>query len=315
MTIQDLKERLELPLIAAPMFIISREELVIACCKNGIVGSFPALNGRSNEAFEGMLKGITDELKEWEKETGKKAAPYAVNLIVHRTNSRLQADLKTCVKYQVPIVITSLGAVKDVVDVVHSYGGIVLHDIIKKRHAEKAAEAGVDGIICVAAGAGGHAGLANPFSLVSEVKQFYDGALILAGSINRGNEILAAQIIGADFAYMGTRFIATKECAAPDAYKTMILQSGIDDVLYTDAVSGVHGNFLKKSMENAGFTSESSGNGGLEKLYDTEAKAWKDIWSAGQGVTEIHDIPSVGKLIDRLKSEYNGAIIDIENLV
>ncbi|HLW40022.1 MAG TPA: nitronate monooxygenase, partial [Brumimicrobium sp.] len=231
MTIKELKSRLRLPIIVSPMFIVSGTKLVIEACKNGVVGTFPSLNGRTSEDFEKMLIEITSELKKYEEESGIKPAPFGVNIIVNKTNPRVQPDLMLCVKYKVPIVITSLGAVKDLVDVVHSYGGLVFHDVVKKRHAEKAQEAGVDGIICVSAGAGGHAGTAHPFALVSEIKSFYDGAIILAGSINSGNEVLAAQLLGADFAYMGTRFINTKECLASDEYKQMIIDSGIDDVI------------------------------------------------------------------------------------
>ena len=246
MTIEKLKENIELPIIVSPMFIVSGTQLVIEACKNGVIGTFPSLNGRTNEDFEKMLIEITTELEKFEKETGKKPAPFGVNLIVNKTNPRLLPDLELCVKYKVPLIITSLGAVKEIVDAVHSYGGLVFHDIIKKRHAEKAAEAGVDGIICVSTGAVGHAGTAHPFALMSEIRKFYDGEIIMAGSINNGNEVLAAQIAGADFAYMGTRFIATKECLASDAYKQMIIDSGIDDIVYTDGVSGVYANFLKK---------------------------------------------------------------------
>jgi len=246
MTLQELKSKLILPVITSPMFIISGTKLVIECCKNGIVGTFPALNGRTGEVFEEMLKEVTSELEKFEQETGKKPAPFGVNIIVNKTNPRVMPDLQLCIKYKVPLIITSLGAVKDLVDAVHNYGGLVFHDVIKKRHAEKAAEAGVDGLICVSAGAGGHAGTANPFALVSEIKSFFNGAVLLAGSLNTGSDILAAQTIGADFAYMGTRFIATKECLAQDGYKQMIVDSGGDEIIYTDGVSGVNANFLKK---------------------------------------------------------------------
>src|SRR5690606_36454065 len=249
MTITELKETTQIPVIASPMFIVSGTKLVIECCKNGILGSFPALNGRTSAYFENMLNEIQSELKEFEAETGKKPAPCGVNLIVNKTNPRLLPDLEICIKHKVPLIITSLGAVKEIVDAVHNYGGLIFHDVVKKRHAEKAAEAGVDAIICVSAGAGGHAGTAHPFALINEIKGFFDGAVIMAGSINTGNEVLAAQIVGADFAYMGTRFIATQECLASDEYKEMIMSSGIDDVLYTDGVSGVMANFLKKSIE------------------------------------------------------------------
>src|SRR5690554_3314736 len=297
-------KNLTLPVVAAPMFLISGPQLVIECCKNGIVGTFPALNQRTSEGFEAWLIEIKTALSEFEKETGKKAAPFGVNLIVHNTNPRLEADLKLCVKHQVPLIITSLGAVPELVKAVHSYGGLVFHDIIKKRHAEKAAEAGVDGIICVSTGAGGHAGTAHPFALMSEIRKFYDGEIIMAGSINNGNEVLAAQIAGADFAYMGTRFIATKECLASDAYKQMITDSGIDDIVYTDGVSGVYANFLNKSIEKAGIDISEQKEEDFSQLAGDGAKAWKDIWSAGHGVAEIEDCPSVRELIHRIKSEY-----------
>lgn len=308
MTIQELKSKLKLPVIASPMFIVSGTKLVIECCKNGIVGTFPALNGRTSEAFEQMLQEIISELEKFESETGIKPAPFGVNIIVNHTNPRVLPDLQICAKYKVPIIITSLGAVKEIVDAVHGYGGLIFHDVIKKRHAEKAAEAGVDGIICVAAGAGGHAGTASPFALVSEIKSFYEGAIILGGSINNGKEILAAQTIGADFAYMGTRFIATQECAASDEYKEMLISSGIDDVLYTDGVSGVNANFLKKSIEKAGIDTSEKKQEDFSKLTGEHAKAWKDIWSAGHGVAEIKDVPTVHELVERLKSEYKSAL-------
>lgn len=308
MTTQELKSKLKLPVIVSPMFIVSGTKLVIECCKNGIVGTFPALNGRTSDSFEDMLKEIIDELNKFESETSIKPAPFGVNLIVNKTNPRLLPDLQLCIKYKVPLIITSLGAVKEIVDAVHSYGGLIFHDIIKKRHAEKAAEAGVDGIICVCAGAGGHAGTANPFALIAEIKSFFNGTLLLAGSINTGNEILAAQTIGADFAYMGTRFIATKECAASEDYKNMIIGSGIDDVLYTDGVSGVNANFLKKSIELAGIDISEKKEEDFSKLSSEHAKAWKDIWSAGHGVTEIQDIPTVKDLVKRLESEYKSAL-------
>lgn len=308
MTITELKNRTQIPVIASPMFIVSGTQLVIESCKNGIIGTFPALNGRTREDFEKMLKEINSELEKFEAETGKKPAPYGVNLIVNRTNPRLLPDLELCVKYKVPLIVTSLGAVKEIVDAVHSYGGLIFHDVVKKRHAEKAAEAGVDGIICVSAGAGGHAGMAHPFALLNEIRSFYDGALIMAGSINTGQEVLAAEIAGADFAYMGTRFIATKECAASEEYKQMIVESGIDDVIYTDGVSGVSANFLKKSIELAGIDVSEKKEEDFSKLTGEHAKAWKDIWSAGHGVAEIKDVPSVSELVERLKSEYKSAL-------
>lgn len=308
MTIQELKSQLTLPVIASPMFLISGTKLVIECCKNGIVGTFPALNGRTTADFEAMLKEVTSELKQFEEETGQKPAPFGVNLIVNKTNPRLLPDLELCVKYKVPLIITSLGAVKEIVDAVHGYGGLIFHDIVKKRHAKKAAEAGVDGIICVSAGAGGHAGTANPFALIAEIKHFFQGTVILAGSISTGNEILAAQLVGADFAYMGTRFIATKECLAQDDYKQMVINSGISDVIYTDGVSGVNANFLLKSIENARIDLTEKKEEDFSKLSGENAKAWKDIWSAGHGVTEINSVLSVSDLVEQLKTEYKSAL-------
>src|SRR5690606_1843204 len=244
----------------------------------------------------------------FEAETGKKPAPYGVNLIVNRTNPRLIPDLQICAKYQVPLIITSLGAVKEIVDAVHGWGGLIFHDVVKKRHAKKAAEAGVDGIICVSAGAGGHAGTANPFALLTEIKEVFEGEIILAGSINTGKEILAAQILGADFAYMGTRFIATQECLASEEYKQMILDSGISDVIYTDGVSGVNANFLTKSIEKAGIDISEKKKEDFSQLNGDHAKAWKDIWSAGHGVAGIHSVPTVAELLEEIKTDYKKAI-------
>ncbi|MEM9823012.1 MAG: nitronate monooxygenase, partial [Bacteroidota bacterium] len=247
---------LSLPAVAAPMFLISGPKLVTECCKNGIVGTFPALNQRTSEGFEEWLIEIKSTLKEFEESTGKKAAPYGVNLIVHQTNPRLQADLELCIKHRVPLIITSLGAVSDLVDAVHSYGGLVFHDVIKKRHAQKAAEAGVDGLILVAAGAGGHAGTINPMSLVAEVKSFFDKTILLSGCISTGRDIASAMQMGADLAYMGTRFINTAESRADEGYQQMIIDSGASDIVYTAAVSGVSANFLRPSLEAMGITPE-----------------------------------------------------------
>lgn len=304
MTIQELKSKLVLPVVVSPMFIVSGTKLVIESCKAGVVGTFPSLNGRTVQDFENMLIEITTALKKFEEETGIAPAPFGVNLIVNKTNPRVMPDLELCVKYKVPIVITSLGAVKDLVDAVHSYGGLVFHDIIKKRHAEKAAEAGVDGLICVSAGAGGHAGTANPFALVDEIRSFYKGAILLAGSINNGKDIVAAESIGADFAYMGTRFIATEECLASGEYKQMLVDATIDDIVYTSKVSGVHANFIKQSIENAGFDANPTHEEDVSKWTSDEAKAWKDIWSAGHGATGIHSIPPTSDLVEKLKTEY-----------
>ncbi|WP_339525684.1 NAD(P)H-dependent flavin oxidoreductase [Pseudomonas sp. EA_35y_Pfl2_R111] len=302
-----LEQRLRLPVVAAPMFLVSNPQLVLACCNSGIVGSFPALNQRDSSGFK-------DWLEEIEAGLDSDAAPYAVNLIVHGSNPRLQADLAICVEQRVPIVITSLGAVKEVVDAVHSYGGLVFHDVTTRRHAEKAAEAGVDGLIAVAAGAGGHAGTWSPFALIAEIRQFFDKTLLLAGCLNQGHEVLAAQLLGADLAYLGTRLIATQENAASAAYKQMILDAKAADIVHTPAVSGVPASFMRQSLELAGYDLKQLQNKGEvnygEKLkpMDEEAKAWKTVWSAGQGVGNISDLPSVEQLIARLDSEYRVAL-------
>ena len=302
---------LNLPVVAAPMFLISNPNMVIECCKNGIVGTFPALNQRTSEGFEAWLIEIKEALAAFEKETGQKAAPFGVNLIVHPTNPRLEADVKLCMKHKVALVITSLGAVSMVVDAIHSYGGLVFHDIIKKRHAEKAAEAGVDGLILVAAGAGGHGGSLNPMSLVAEVKSIFDKTILLSGCISTGKDVATALQMGADLAYMGTRFINTDESIAPEAYKKMIVDAGANDVVYTAAISGVHANFLAASLQAAGITAEDLKKDvkiDFGKEMDTEAKAWKTIWSAGQGVTTIKDSIPVKALVERLRSEFIAAL-------
>ena len=293
------------------MFLISGPKLVVECCKNGIVGTFPALNQRTSEGFEEWLIQIKSELKAFEEETGKKAAPFGVNLVVHPTNPRLEADVKLCVKHQVPLVITSLGAVSQVVDAIHSYGGLVFHDIIKKRHAEKAAEAGVDGLILVSAGAGGHGGTINPMSLIAEVKKFFDKTIILSGCISTGRDVASALQMGADLAYMGTRFINTEESKATEEYRKMIIDAGASDVVYTAAISGVHANFLAASLQAAGISEEDLKKDtkiDFGKELDTEAKAWKTIWSAGQGVTTIDDVLPVSKLVEDLKDGFKTAV-------
>ncbi|RBW48524.1 NAD(P)H-dependent flavin oxidoreductase [Marinobacter sp. F3R11] len=309
------KDSLSLPLVAAPMFLISGPELALACCREGIVGSFPALNQRTSEGFEDWLiemNGNIGKLKEERPESS--IAPYAVNLIVHRSNPRWQADLELCVKHQVPIIITSLGAASQVVDAVHSYGGVVFHDVTNQKHARKAAEAGVDGIIAVAAGAGGHAGTINPFVLVHELREVFDGIILLAGGLSHGEDILAAQALGADLAYMGTRFINTTESRAEDAYRNMIIESVSDDIIHTPAVSGIPANFMRQSLEAAGFAMDKLNQAGEinygEKLKPVadEAKAWKTVWSAGQGVSQIHDILTVSDLVTRLTEEYRSAL-------
>ena len=317
-TVAPFVKNLSLPVIAAPMFLISGPSLVVECCKNGIVGTFPALNQRTSEGFEEWLIQIKAELKAFEDETGKKAAPFGVNLIVHQTNPRLEADLMLCIKHKVPLIITSLGAVAQVVDAVHSYGGLVFHDVIKKRHAEKASEAGVDGLIVVAAGAGGHAGTLNPMPLVAEIKKFFAKTVILSGCISTGRDIASAMQMGADVAYMGTRFINTKESKATEDYKQMIIDAGASDVVYTASISGVHANFLGASLKAAGITEDDLKKDtkiDFGKEMDTEAKAWKTIWSAGQGVTNINNAVSVAELVSDLKTEFVEAIEEQKKLL
>ena len=314
-------KNLSLPVIAAPMFLISGPKLVIECCKNGIVGTFPALNQRSSEGFERWIVEIKTALKTFEEETGSKAVPFGVNLIVHQTNPRLQADLAICIKHQVPIIITSLGAVPQLVGAVHSYGGMVFHDVIKKRHAEKAAEAGVDGLILVSAGAGGHAGTLNPMPFIAEIKQFFKKTILLSGCISNGRDVASALQMGADLAYMGTRFINTKESKATEDYRNMIIDSGASDIVYTAAISGVSANFLRPSLEAMGISEEMLKQtkkidfGNELTAMEKEAKAWSTIWSAGQGVTNISDNPSVGALVDVMKKEFKTAIEQQQTLL
>ena len=314
-------KNLSLPVIAAPMFLISGPKLVIECCKNGIVGTFPALNQRSSEGFERWIVEIKTALKTFEEETGSKAVPFGVNLIVHQTNPRLQADLAICIKHQVPIIITSLGAVPQLVGAVHSYGGMVFHDVIKKRHAEKAAEAGVDGLILVSAGAGGHAGTLNPMPFIAEIKQFFKKTILLSGCISNGRDVASALQMGADLAYMGTRFINTKESKATEDYRNMIIDSGASDIVYTAAISGVSANFLRPSLEAMGISEEMLKQtkkidfGNELTAMEKEAKAWSTIWSAGQGVTNISDNPSVGALVDAMKKEFKTAIEQQQTLL
>jgi nitronate monooxygenase len=314
-----LKNRLQIPAVAAPMFLASGPELVIETCKAGMVGSFPALNQRTSAGFEDWLNIINSALAAFEKDTGKQAAPFAVNLIVHKTNPRLEADLALCVKHKVPMIITSLGAVKSVIDAVHGYGGIVFHDVINPRHARKAADAGVDGLIAVCAGAGGHAGNLSPFALVAEIRKFFDKTLLLAGAISKGSDIAAAQLMGADLAYMGTRFINTQESLVQPEYKQMIVDSKATDIVYTPNISGVFANFLKPSIENAGLDPnnlepKTDIDFGQELEIDADNNsgdkaggAWKQIWSAGQGVGAIDNIPSTADLVTTLIDEYQKA--------
>ena len=314
-----LEGKLRIPVIGAPMFIVSGPELVIAQCKAGIVGSFPALNARPQEALDEWLTRIETELAEFSAANpDQPVAPYAVNQIVHQSNERLMADMQTCVKHKVPIVITSLRPPAAVIEAVHSYGGLVFHDVINVRHAKKAIDQGADGIITVCTGAGGHAGTTSAFALVKEVREIFDGTIILSGSMSRGNDALAAQAIGADLAYIGTRFIATEEANASAGYKEMIVDSESKDIVYTSLFTGIHGSYLKGSIVNAGLDPDNLeeadksamdfGSGG-----GSEAKAWKDIWGAGQGVGSMHDIPSVNDLVLRMEKEYRETLSRLAN--
>ena len=299
----SLQGRLSLPLIGSPMFIISQPDLVIAQCRAGIVGAFPSLNARPSGVFESWLQRLTSELTE-------KDAPFAVNLIVHKTNPRLEEDLALCVKYRVPIIITSLGAQEKVNEAIHSYGGIVLHDVLNNRFARTAIEKGADGLIAVAAGAGGHAGTLSPFALVQEIRQWFDGPLALSGSIATGRSIAAARMMGADLAYMGSPFIATSEANADAAYKQMIVESQADDIIYSDVFTGVHGNYLRPSIVAAGMDPDA-----LPKAADmdfagamTDKKAWRDVWGCGQGIGAITKVQPAGDFIAGLKAEYQAAV-------
>jgi nitronate monooxygenase len=314
MPIPDLlRDRLRLPVIGAPMFIVSTPRLVLAQCKAGIVGAFPALNARPASQLDEWLAQITEELAAFQRANPQaKVAPYAVNQIVHSSNNRLEEDVALCVKHKVPIIITSLRPPAEVVAAVHGYGGIVFHDVINLRHAEKAAAQGVDGIIAVCAGAGGHAGVLSPFALVKQIREVYPGTIILSGAMSSGADVLAARALGADLAYLGTRFIATDEGNAPPEYKQMLISSAAEDIVYTSLFSGVSGNYLRGSVAHAGLdpdhlpeadkTKMNFGTGG-----NTAAKAWRDIWSAGQSVSGIHDIEAVDALVARMEREYAAA--------
>jgi nitronate monooxygenase len=311
MALPAVLQHLALPVVASPMFIVSYPELVLAQCKAGIVGSFPALNARPAELLDEWLTLIQAALAE-HKAANPDAVigPIAVNQIVHQSNARLEHDIRVCVEHKVPIFITSLRAPsKEIVDAVHSYGGIVLHDVINLRHAQKALDAGVDGLILVAAGAGGHAGTTSPFALVGEVRRMFDGPIVLSGSIANGGSILAAQAMGADLAYMGTRFIATKEAHAVEGYKQAIINANSADIVYTNLFTGVHGNYIRESIVNAGLDPDALPESDKTKMNfgSDKAKAWKDIWGAGQGVGLMHDVPSVAELVARLKDEYETA--------
>lgn len=312
-----LEGRLTLPVIGAPMFIVSGPELVIAQCKAGVVGSFPALNARPKEQLEVWITRIKNELDEYRAQNpGARVAPFAVNQIAHRSNDRLEHDMEVCVRQEVPIIITSLRPPAEVVKAVHSYGGIVLHDVINVRHAEKALEEGVDGLILVCAGAGGHAGMLSPFALVAEVRKFYQGTVCLAGAISSGRDVLTAQSIGADLAYVGTRFIATEEANAMPEYKQMLIDTTAKDIVYSSLFTGVHGNYLKPSVAAAGFDPDNLPSADKSTMNfnsggNMAAKAWRDIWSAGQGVGSITDAPSVDTLVRRMRAEYDAACGDL----
>jgi nitronate monooxygenase len=305
-------QNLSIPVIGSPLFIASGPALVTAQCKAGIVGAFPALNARPAELLDTWLTDMQRELADFqEANPGAKLGPIAVNQIVHQSNDRLAHDVAMCVKHRVPIIISSLRAPPpEMLDAIHSYGGIVMHDVISIRHAEKALEAGVDGLILVAAGAGGHAGALSPFALVGEVRKFFSGPLALSGSIATGDGVLAAQAMGADFAYMGSRWLATRESNVSDEYRNAIVESAAKDVVYTNLFTGVHGNYLKKSILNAGLDPEALPEADKTKMNFGSAggaKAWRDIWGAGQGVGMMDDVPSVAEMVDRLKREYDAA--------
>ena len=312
-----LKERTRIPVIGAPLFTVSYPELVLAQCKAGIVGSFPALNARPEEKLGEWISEMKEELTNYQLENPEAiVSPFAVNQICHHSNDRLEHDMAVCVEHEVPIIITSLRAPKFVVDAVHSYDGAVLHDVINIRHAKKAIDEGADGLILVCAGAGGHAGTLSPFALVREVREFFDGPIALSGSISHGFSVLSAQAMGADFAYVGTRFIATKEANASQGYKDMIVDSSANDIMYSSTFTGVNGNYLRPSVENAGLDPDnlpyadkddmnfgSSGAGG-----DNQKKAWKDIWGSGQGIGTLHKVPTVMESVEIMIEEYDLAI-------
>lgn len=308
-----LENRLSVPVVAAPLFIISNPDLVVAQCKAGVVGSFPSLNARPLEVLEAWLERITSELATWDAEhPGRPAAPFAVNLIVHRSNDRLQQDLALCVKYRVPIVITSLGAREDVNEAVHGYGGIVFHDVINDRFARKAVEKGADGLIAVAAGAGGHAGAISPFALVQEIREWFDGPLLLSGAIANGNAVLGAQAMGADLAYVGSAFIATREANADPEYKAALVAYAASDIVYTNLFTGVHGNYLAPSIRAAGLDPDKLPESDPSKMNfgsggNTGSKAWKDIWGCGQGIGAVKAVVPAAELVERLQHEYQAA--------
>ena len=313
MTLPAPFDRLRLPVIGSPLFIISTPDLVIAQCKAGIIGSFPALNARPSGVLDEWLHRITEELAAHNRDNpDRPAAPYAVNQIVHKSNNRLEEDIEVCAKWQVPMTITSLGAREDINQAVHAWGGIVLHDVINDRFARKAIEKGADGLIPVAAGAGGHAGVLSPFAMMQEIRQWFDGLVALSGSIACGRSVLAAQAMGADFAYIGSPWIATKEANAQAGYKDAIVAGKADDIVYSNLFTGVHGNYLRPSIVAAGMDPDNLPEGNVSTMNfgsggNTEAKAWKDIWGSGQGIGAVDAIDSVAERVDKLEAEYNQA--------
>ena len=310
MPLPPVLQSLPLPIIGAPLFIISNPKLVVAQCTAGVVGAMPALNARPAEQLDEWLAEITETLAAWNRDHPERpAAPFAVNQIVHKSNDRLEHDMQVCAKYKVPIIITSLGARTDVNDAVHAWGGVVMHDIINNAFAKKAIEKGADGLIAVAAGAGGHAGVKNPFALIAEIREWFDGPLALSGAISTGGAVAAARAMGADFAYVGSAFIATEEARAQPAYKQMILESTSDDIVYSSLFTGVHGNYLKGSVRNAGLDPDALPESDPSKMnFGGDArKAWKDIWGCGQGIAAVKEVVPAGVLIARLAAEYQEA--------
>jgi nitronate monooxygenase len=318
MALPAIFDNLRLPVIGSPLFIISGPELVIAQCKAGVVGSFPALNARPQSQLDEWLHQITEELAAHNRANpDRPAAPYAVNQIVHKSNNRLMDDVATCAKWQVPITITSLGAREELNDAVHSWGGIAFHDVINDRFARKAIEKGADGLIPVAAGAGGHAGVVSPFALIQEIREWFDGPVALSGSIAHGRSVLSAQAMGADLAYIGSAFIATKEANAVDAYKDNIVEAKASDIVYSSLFTGVHGNYLRQSIEKAGMDPDNLPDGDISTMNfgsggNSEAKAWKDIWGSGQGIGAIEKVQSVADFVDQLEAQYRAAKADLD---
>ena len=316
--VPHLKGKLKIPVVGAPLFIVSGPELVISQCKAGVVGSFPALNARPQEVLDEWLIQIKEELDKHNQENpDSPAAPFAVNQICHASNDRLMQDMESCVRHEVPIIITSLRPPLEIVEAAHSYGGVVFHDVINVRHAKKAAEQGVDGLILVCAGAGGHAGTHSPFALVREVKEWFDGTILLSGSISDGHSIASSLALGADLAYIGTRFIATKEANADQGYKDMLIESSASDIVYSSLFTGVNGNYLKPSIEKAGLDPDNLPGADKSKMNfgsggNTKSKAWKDIWGSGQGIGSIKSDPTVQDLVNELTEQYKQAYEEMQ---